>query len=409
MRGILSHKRVKSQLKFDAQRAYHHIAQLAFPRAVGSTGESKARTYIVEQLSRFGLHVDEEAFQFTLFPAEFLPRLVSAVFTVAVIIVCWIVTSHPIYASLLCMSLLLISLALTRWKRSLEWLYNVGKMHASTNIIGRTNTSSEAILDLIFIAHYDSKSQILPIAVRALCYCVAVVGMIGLTLLTILQIPFHNRLPSLLIWGVGGCICLCLTLLQFNFTQNRSPGAFDNASGVGVLLELAQSLIKSKSADTEFSHANIRLTFLSPGAEEYGMCGALRWIQRHAHEYHPDRTYVINLDGVGATGKITLITRYGLPPLVTSKRLGRRIRECGAEIGIDVSEIYSPAGVGYDGIPIASRGFETVTLSAGGFGGATMKIHSKRDGIDLIDQDSLQRVGDLIVHFVNVLNPRKAI
>ena len=135
----------------------------------------------------------------------------------------------------------------------------------------------------------------------------------------------------------------------------------------------------------------------------------MRWIQRHAHEYHPDRTYVINLDGVGATGKITLITRYGIPPLVTSKRLGRRIRECGAEIGIDVSEIYSPAGVGYDGIPIASRGFETVTLSAGGFGGATMKIHSKRDGIDLIDQDSLQQVGDLIVHFVNALNPRKAI
>ena len=160
-----------------------------------------------------------------------------------------------------------------------------------------------------------------------------------------------------------------------------------------MLLELARCL-----TDKPFAH-RIRLTFLAPGAEEYGMCGALRYIQQHATDYDPDRTYVVNLDGIGAIGRLTLLTSYGIPPVVTSKGLGSKIAACGEEIGIEVSKVYSPAGVGCDQLPIASRGFETVTLSSGGFGKAAFKIHSKRDEIDLIDQHALQNVGDVLGAF----------
>ena len=110
-------------------------------------------------------------------------------------------------------------------KNPLEWLYDVGKAYSSKNIIATDSPASAARFDLIFVAHYDSKSQVLPIAVRAVCYWVAGAGLIGLTLLTIIQIPLQGRLPSPLIWSIGGCVCFCLLLLQFNFTQNRSPGA----------------------------------------------------------------------------------------------------------------------------------------------------------------------------------------
>ena len=382
-------------MKFDAQRAYHYIAQLAFPRAAGSAGESKARAYIVKQLTQLGLSVEQEAFDFTLFPAEVLPRLISAAYTVGVIGVCWLSGNRPIGASLLCVGMLVIALSLTRWQKRLEWLYNVGRAHTSKNIVATSTPSIGANFDFIFVAHYDSKSQVLSIAVRALCYYVAVVGLIGLTLLMLIQMsPLKVTLSLPLIWLIGVSICLCLLLLQFNFTQNGSPGAFDNASGVGVLLELARCLAAQSLTN------KVRLTFLSPGAEEYGMCGALRYIQRHAETYHPDRTYVINLDSLGASGKLTLITRYGIPPVATSRSLGQAIIAYGREIGVEVSEIYSLTGVGFDQIPIASRGFEAVTLSSGGFGGAALKIHSKRDRIDLIHEDSLQQVGDVLVHCV---------
>ena len=161
-----------------------------------------------------------------------------------------------------------------------------------------------------------------------------------------------------------------------------------------VLLELARCLTTVPLTN------QMRLTFVSTGAEEYGMCGALRYIQGHAEGYDPDRTWVINLDGVGAKGQLTLITRYGIPPVVTGQTLGQAIIARGREICTEVSAIYSPAGVGYDQLPIASRGFETVTLSAGGFSRAALKIHSKGDRIDLINRDTLHQVGNLIVYFV---------
>lgn len=383
-----------AQLKFDAQRAYYHISQLAYPRGVGSIGESKARAYIVAQLEALGLNVKRERFDFTRFPADVLPRLISAIYTVGVIVVCWITSKQPLSASLLCVGMLLIVLSLTRWQNKLEWLYGIGKTHNSENILATSCPPTGRTSDLIFVAHYDSKSQLLPIGIRALCYCIAIGGLIGLALLTLLQSIWKMQAPPFLIWTIAVLICSCLILLQFNFTQNRSPGAFDNASGVGVLLELARCLIEHP-----LPHS-VRLTFLLPGAEEYGMCGALRYIQQHGTDYNPERTYVINLDGVGAVGRLTLLTSYGIPPVVTSKKLAPAMVACGKEIGVAVSKVYSPAGVGCDQLPIASRGFETVTLSSGGFGKAAFQIHSRRDGINLIHLEPLQQVGDLLVHFV---------
>ena len=385
-------------MKFEAQQAYHHIVQLAHPRGVGSAGESRARAYIVAQFARLGLSVNRERFEFTVFPAEVLSRLICGVYTVGVIMVCWMSPKQPLYASLLSVGMLLIALSLTRWQKKLEWLYSVGKVYHSENIVAKIAPPTEVTADLIFVAHYDSKSQVLPIAVRALCYCIVMGGLIGLTPLILIQPILDVEVSPLWIWAIAVPICLCLLCLQLNFTQNRSPGAFDNASGVGVLLELARC-----STENPLSH-RMRLTFLSSGAEEYGMCGALRYVQQHATDYNPNRTYVVNLDGVGAVGKMTLITAYGIPPVVTSKKLGSAIIACGKEIGIEVSKVYSPAGIGSDQLPIASRGFETVTLSSGGFGTAALKIHSKRDEIDLIHQNALQQVGDVLARFVQKID-----
>ena len=131
-------------MKFDAQRAYQHIAQLAIPRAVGSEGEAKARAYIVEQLSAIGLRVEEESFHFTQFPAEVLPRLIFVASTIAVLIACWVSPNHPLLAGLLCDGVLVGVLALTRWQRSLEWLYNIGRKHTSKNIIATRNAVDDA-------------------------------------------------------------------------------------------------------------------------------------------------------------------------------------------------------------------------------------------------------------------------
>lgn len=382
---------------YNAARAYDHITQLAIPRWVGSAGEAEVQDYIVSQFTALGLDVSWEPFSFTKFPAEVLPRIISMLFIPVVLSVPWIGDRFPIPVCLVCLFSLFIALFFTQWQKRFEGLYDVGRRLRTENIIATNGRKRDGNTPtLLFVAHYDSKSQTLPIAVRAASYGIAITGLVALTVAAAIQIGTVGAgLPSLydyIVWSVAGITVFCLLLLQANTTQNRSPGAFDNASGVGVMLEMARVVT---ALDVKKP-----ITFLATGAEEYGMCGALRYIQAHADEYDCENTYIINLDGLGVGNGVNMVTRYGIPPVQTTRTLADLFRASGESLGVRVSERYLPIGVGLDSIPIASRGFETVTLTAGDVGRVALKIHSKRDQIDLLNTERLQQVGDLIVDVI---------
>ena len=382
-----------TNLTYDAKRAYHHITQLAFPRLVGSAGEAKAQDYIFQQFSELGLDITRESFSFTKFPAEVLPRLLCGLFVPVALSVPWLGERFPIPICLVCLLSLSVTLLFTQWRKWFEGMYDVGRKYDSENIVAtngrKPNANTPAFL---FVAHYDSKSQALPIAVRAATYGIAIVGLIVLTVVMVIKVVTATWLPDYLVWGLAGTTALCLLLLQINLTQNRSPGGFDNASGVGVMLEVARVLAARGEEKP--------MTFLAAGAEEYGMCGALRYVQAHADDYDRENTYVINLDGLGVGEGVNVVTRYGIPPVWTANALADLFQTSGESLDIPVSERSLPTGVGLDSIPIASRGFETVTLTAGEVGSAALRIHSKRDRSDLLNVESLQRVGELIVDVV---------
>ena len=387
---------------YETKHAYHHITRLAIPRLVGSAGETDAQDYIVQQFRVLGLDVSWEPFSFTKFPAEVLPRILCSLFVPVVLSVPWFGERFPIPICLVCLLSLSIALLFTQWQKRFEGLYDVGRRHRSENIVAtngrKPNDNTPALL---FVAHYDSKSQVLPIAVRAVAYGIAIVGLIVLTIvmvievLTLAWIPDSITLvwlPDFIVWSVAGTTTFCLVLLQINLTQNRSPGGFDNASGVGVMLEVARVVMARGEKKP--------ITFLAAGAEEYGMCGALRYVQKHADEYDQKNTYVINLDGLGVGNSVNVVTRYGIPPVRTANVLAELFRASGESLGIQVLERYLPIGVGLDSIPIASHGFETVTLTAGDVGRVALKIHSKQDRCDLLNMESLQQVGELIVDVI---------
>ena len=378
---------------YDAQCAYHHITQLAIPRLAGSAGEAETQDYIVQQFTELGLDVSWEPFVFTKFPAEVLPRILSAFFILIVLSVPWFGERFPIPVCFACVLSLTIAMFFTQWQKRLEGLYDVGRRHRTENIVATNNANRDNNTPaFLFVAHYDSKSQVLPIAVRMVAYGIAIVGLIALTIVMLVKVIALIWLPNYIVWSIAGITSFCLLLLQINLTENRSPGGFDNASGVGVMLEVARVMM---ARDEKKS-----VTFLAAGAEEYGMCGALRYIQAHVDEYDRENTYVINLDGLGVGNGVNLITRYGIPPTRTTRTLRNLFRTSSEALGIRASERYLPIGVGLDSIPIASRGFETVTLTARGVGRVALKIHSKQDRSELLNAESLQQVGELIVDVI---------
>ena len=380
-------------LTYDAKRAYHHITRLAIPRLVGSAGETDAQDYIVQQFRVLGLDVSWEPFSFTKFPAEILPRILCGLFVPVIISVPWFGERFPIPICFACLLSLSIAMFFTQWQKRLEGLYDVGRKHRSENIVATNGAKQDDSTPVfLFVAHYDSKSQVLPIAVRAVAYAIAIVGLIILTIVMVIKVTTLVWFSDYIVWSVAGVTSFCLLLLQINLTQNNSPGGFDNASGVGVMLEVARVVM---ARDEKKS-----VTFLAAGAEEYGMCGALRYIQKHADEYDRENTYVINLDGLGVGNGINVVTRYGIPPVRTTSALAALIQTSGESLGIQVAERYLPIGVGLDSIPIADRGFETVTLTAGDVRSVALKIHSKQDRTELLNEESLQQVGELIVEVI---------
>lgn len=382
-----------TNLAYDAKLAYYHITQLAFPRLVGSVGESEAQDYIVEQFTALGLDVSWEPFSFTKFPAEVLPRILSALFVPVVLFVPWFGERFPLLLCLACLLSLATAMFFTQWQNRLEGLYDVGRKYRTENIIAKNGAKQNGNTPaFLFVAHYDSKSQVLPIAVRAISYGIAIIGLLVLTTLMLIKLFTLVWLPNYIVWGVAGITSFCLLILQINLTRNYSPGGFDNASGVGVMLEVARVVMARDE--------KIPITFLATGAEEYGMCGALRYVQAHADEYDRENTYVINLDGLGVGNGVNLVTRYGLPPTRTTRTLSDLFRASGESLGIQVSDRYLPIGVGLDSIPIASRGFEVLTLTAGAVGSVALKIHSKQDRSELLNEESLQQVGELVVDVI---------
>ncbi|MBN1982831.1 MAG: M28 family peptidase [Chitinivibrionales bacterium] len=257
---------------FNPFNAYTHAQSLAFPRACGTAGEKQAETYCFENLKKSNIDCQRLPFTYSTI-TDLLSRFIPFVCSIIV----WIIAfSSPGFSwgSIAMLSALLVigSFALLL-PLPAQKLHSFHATRQSTNLLGtipaRSGTSRH---HLVFMAHYDSKSQILPIALRALCYIFLPVSVIVL-LITLAIDGIWSSFPYRFISYICGYGALiCGTLLACNRTGNRSPGASDNAAGSAILLELA-AVFAQKPLHT------ITLSFLFTGAEEYGMAGATRFIE----------------------------------------------------------------------------------------------------------------------------------
>ncbi|MDZ7379730.1 MAG: M28 family metallopeptidase [candidate division KSB1 bacterium] len=84
-----------------------------------------------------------------------------------------------------------------------------------------------------------------------------------------------------------------LVLLHAGLAAPLVQGAADNATGVGVLLDLAATLKK------EPLH-NYQVWVLATGSEETGLLGMRDFVRRHAHELPPTRTHFLVFDSLGS-------------------------------------------------------------------------------------------------------------
>ncbi|MBA3558616.1 MAG: M28 family peptidase [Gemmatimonadaceae bacterium] len=339
-----------------AEDALSHLRIIAVsPRAAGGEAEAEARRYCATTLEKAGFSLSEEPFEFSAFPGAYATPLAGSLAIAALLFACRVGTQGAPDVALI-----ILLGAGTAIGLAATWLARYGVTSLALLRARSVNlVATRGDPDVWIMAHLDSKSQVVPIGVRAAAICVTVLVWVVAIATSAAQLAgstynFSAWWPWIGVAGLVGAIPVALT-----FLGARSNGALDNASGVAAAL-LTASLLPEKSS----------LGVIITSAEELGLAGARAWVSTRA----PGT--VMNFDGLDDVGEFRLMWT-GVRP----ERLLGVLADAAAECGISARVSRLLPGILVDAVAFADTGWKAVTISKAALSGVA-RIHTRRDTMD---------------------------
>ncbi|MDY6833334.1 MAG: M28 family peptidase [Chloroflexota bacterium] len=327
------------------------------------------------------------------------------------------------------------------WSRIYPWIELKLARTSSNNVVATMNPENKE--RLMLCGHYDSSRVIGGFARRYQRAFIGIAPFMSLVL-TLYPVLLFGRGIGLLIadgfdvatlfqstdgmtglWGnvwlfyvilFSGVAVAAIYSLFTYLSEKVSYGADDNASGVAVMLEVARIL---RGIDL-----NLRVDFACFAAEEKGLFGSRKWVNKHVRELDRTRTYVLNLDCVGR-GKTFFINK-GLG-LIFKKRSDPMLFDMVCNSCVDLGYSYREGWGGASdhaefvrkklrccaimrcdevkanvahkalrrvfGIPIRSQVISFMDW-----------IHTEDDVVEHIDEERLNETTKLVMRFIEKLN-----
>jgi hypothetical protein len=246
------------------------------PRPPGSDAERRAAQHLAGRLREAGREAHVEAF--SVWPAWAIGYAINA--GVAIVGGVLAVSSATVGAGLVLLATILTFLDLAGIAPTTRRL--LGR-RASQNVVSWGDRDTPGAL--LLVAHYDTgptrtrplRPMFLAMLVLLACSVLRVAGMSG-TALTVVQ---FLAIVALIVY---------IALLLDVALSPAAPGESDNASGVGVVLRLAERL-------TDLDYFGVHLVFT--GSQKAMAQGMRAFLQSHGKQLKPGDTVVLNLDGLG--------------------------------------------------------------------------------------------------------------
>ncbi|MFX0034370.1 MAG: M28 family metallopeptidase [Candidatus Hermodarchaeota archaeon] len=289
------------------------------PRESGTEQEILAGNIIEEELKKFCDEIHQE--EYISSPHAFLGGIKYAASLVLVsILFYWlsllvdikillIIEIYSFIFMIIAIIFIIISISyfileVMKYHEVFDFLFP--KKH-SKNVIGTINPSGNLKHSIIFSAHHDSAFEFNTFyylkrfgqIIINVGYLIVVIIFIVVILKIILQL-LSIELPILyLSFGVLFIIFSPIGLVYILFhTYHPVLGAFDNLSGVSVILGIGKYLTENKDNPNIFpKHTKIYL--ISFAGEEAGLRGSKRYITTHFKNLKEEETIVINMDSIG--------------------------------------------------------------------------------------------------------------
>jgi len=338
--------------------AVGHLRHLARqPRPTSGDGAADARQYCRHVLASLGFRVTERPFEYSAAVGRYGTPAGGAATLVLVVAAAMLALGGYSGAALGVLVAGFAGVALGG-----RWLANRGVL--ALPMQRRRGMNIEAVRgdgdpELWLVAHLDSKSQPVPLLVRAAgiillalatlaAFALAIVGLLGA----------HTARPWAIVIGVA--ILGAIPVLG-SVVGRASHGAVDNASGVAAIICVAEIL-----------QLELPVGVLITDAEELGLAGARAWCAETRYPPAP----VLNCDGVDDEGELTVMWTRPRARLLEDafRAAAARARE-----GLRVTPLVP--GVLVDAVAFSDAGWEAVTLSRGSL--ATLRrIHTRLDDLD---------------------------
>lgn len=300
-----------SGIREDVHRVLEHIRYLSITiggRGSCTAAEREAAQYTVDQMDEMGVQTAHLEF-YKGSPSTYRPYALAFGAALLGSLVAWLGEGRQWLALAALLNILGVLGMLAETDFASNWTHLLLPRATSQNAVGVIPAVNQPLRRVVMCAHVDSHRTPIfystPIWRRlfrllvSTAYLNMAVGGVLFAVGALLGVTWV-RWFGLLIAVIQ--VCAILLCLQADFTP-FSPGANDNASGVGVILEIARRLVKQPLDNTE-----VWLAFT--GCEETGASGMSAFLDSHAESLGSDAVYII-LDEAGL-GKLQYLIDDGL-------------------------------------------------------------------------------------------------
>lgn len=370
----------------DARVAAAMVASLARePRAAGSETEAVARGDCARWLRSLGFQVSEERFSYSALPGRWATPS-AAVIALGLVMLAGHVgyRGHAVVALAVLLAGGLVAGICGAWVARRGVLVLPFMRREGVNLTATRGGTGD--IPCWFMAHLDSKSQPVPIAVRAVFIVLLSLSFLLSVVYAAVQVAgavSGSLWPALAAFAGVSALPVALSTVG-----NRSRGALDNGTGVSAVLLAAASLRANQST-------GVCIT----SAEELGLAGARAWIARRASDLPQ---MVLNVDSLDDSGE-TVLMWSRRKPMALIEACGGAAQLCGARF---VHRRLLP-GVLTDAVAVADAGWPAVTVSRGTLR-TLLRIHSDRDRPERLNGAGVAETATLLAAVADTIAARPA-
>lgn len=309
--------------------------------------------------------------------------------------------------SLLILSVSYFILEVMRYHESFDFLF---PKRESENIVGIIEPKNEVKQSVIISAHHDSAYEFnLFYYLKRFGQITINIGYGGVVVVFIVSIvKFVLNLFNVyvdIVFIIFGILFLVLLPVvgayMFFHTYNSVPGAFDNLSGVAIVLGVGKYLSEHKD---EFLPKNTKIYLISFAGEEAGLRGAKRYLKKHYDELKKENTKMVNIDSVADTKPIIFVDKEILVGATHEESIYTKLKEVAEKKDIHCKIGSLPFGA-TDAAAFSKKGIQATTISGLNLVDELAPYyHTRLDTPDVVNPEALGIVAEICVDYIKEID-----